>query len=95
MNLNEEQRQDFESYRDEIQKHFWSHYGNTGRPFEDYLPAYQYGYQLANDRRYTDMEWPRLEPRARLYWEEHFQGAWEAFGDAVAYAWNRVRVAVE
>jgi len=95
MNLNEEQRRDFDSYRDEIQKHYWSHYGDTGRPFEDYLPAYEYGYQLANDQRYSDMEWPRLEPRARLYWEEHFQGAWEDFSDAVAYAWNRVRVAVD
>jgi hypothetical protein len=94
MNMTDSTPDSFDSYSQDFYSHFWSHYGTSGLTFEDYLPAYQYGYELAHDQRYSDMEWSRLELRARLYWEGHFESDWEDFRDAVAYAWNRVRAAV-
>jgi len=85
---------DFEAFRADFEDHYWTHYGEAGHDFDYYLPAYRYGYRLAHDQRYTDMDWSRLELRARLYWEEHMEGAWDDFRDAVSYAWNRVRVTV-
>ncbi len=95
MNTTNEERNSFDDYHEDFQAHFWSHYANQGRGYEAYHPAYEYGYQLAHDARYTDLEWSRLEPRARLYWEEHHDTAWDDIKDAVGYAWNRVRAAVE
>ncbi len=95
MTMVDSTQDNFDDYHQEIYNHFWSHYGSSGHSFEDYRPAYQYGYQLAHDQRYSDMEWSRLELRARLYWEDHFDQPWEDFRDAVAFAWNRVRAAVE
>jgi hypothetical protein len=86
---------DFDAFHQDFYDHYWGHYQITGRSFGEYLPAYQYGYRLAHDARYTDLEWSRLEPRARLYWEEHHVSPWDDLKDAVGYAWNRVRAAVE
>jgi hypothetical protein len=94
VNMMGHEQADLDAYRDDFYTHYWGHFGNSGRSFEDYLPAYEYGYRLANDQRYSDLEWTRLEPRARLYWEDHYEGAWEDFKDAVGYAWNRVKTAV-
>jgi hypothetical protein len=86
---------DFDAFHQDFYDHYWGHFQITGRSYDDYLPAYQYGYQLAHDARYNDLEWPRLEPRARLYWEEHHGSPWDDIKDAVGYAWNRVRAAVD
>jgi hypothetical protein len=86
-----DEKLDSEGFLRDFQEHYGTHYSALGHEFQDYLPAYQYGVSLAHDRRYTDLDWVRLEPRARLYWEQHFKGAWDAMKDAVAYAWNRAK----
>jgi hypothetical protein len=88
------QTDDFGALDTDFHSHYWAHYSDLGRTFEDYAPAYRYGYTLAHDMRYADLEWPRLEHIAQLYWEEHFEGGWDNFKDAVSYAWNRARAAV-
>ncbi len=61
-----------------------------GEDFEDYEPAYQYGYALARDERFRNAEWDDVEPHARRAWEEENPGAWEQFKDAVRGAWQKV-----
>jgi len=68
-----------------------SRYGNTGRTYEQYTPAYRYGYTLANDPRYRDWDWNRVESHARTDWEQRGEGAWEDFKDSIRYAWDKVR----
>jgi uncharacterized protein (TIGR02271 family) len=86
----------FETYESDYRNHFQSNYGQGGRSYNDYQPAYRYGHTLATDERYRGRDWNEVEPEARRHWEtEHRdQGAWEDFKDSVRHAWNRARTAV-
>ncbi len=63
-----------------------------GYNYELYLPAYEYGYALATDKRYQGRQWDEIEVEARRDWEmQHPGDPWEEFKDAVQYAYERVR----
>lgn len=85
---------DFNSYDDRFHSHYNTYYINSGYSYDQYVPAYRYGYYLATDDRYRDRDWNLLEPEARRYWETNEQGAWEDFKDAVRHAWHEVKEAV-
>lgn len=75
--------------------HYQTTYSNTGHTYEDYDPAYRYGYTLANDTRYTGRDWDAIEADARREWNQNYKGsAWENFKDAVRYGWERTKEAV-
>jgi uncharacterized protein (TIGR02271 family) len=86
----------FDRYNDRFRTHYTTNFANrgSGYTYERYQPAYQYGYTLANDPRYTGREWADIEMDARRDWETRGHGAWEEFKDAVRGAWNEVRAAV-
>ena len=85
----------WDSYQNDFRARYDEHYANSGYSFEQYTPAFQYGYTLANDARYRDYDWERLEPEARRQWErQHADSPWESFKDAVRDAWQSVRDAV-
>jgi hypothetical protein len=69
----------------------WSkRYGTTNYAWEDYAPAYRYGYSLATNDQYRDYDWARIEPEARRYYEAREPGLWERFKDSVHDAWMEV-----
>jgi uncharacterized protein (TIGR02271 family) len=83
---------DFNQYDTGFRSHYQSFYTNRGHDYNYYMPAYQYGYTLANDRRYSDYDWNRLEMEARRDWErDHRDSPWEDVKDAVRHAWNTIR----
>ncbi|MDD5371697.1 MAG: hypothetical protein PHQ40_21660, partial [Anaerolineaceae bacterium] len=47
----------FNTYTSEFQNHYANFYAQRGYTFDDYLPAYQYGYDLANNERYKRSDW--------------------------------------
>jgi hypothetical protein len=49
---------------------------------------------LRNDPRYGDWDWTRMEPEARVAWEQRNPGTWEQIKDAVRYSWESVKAAV-
>ena len=65
----------------------------AGRKYEEFRPAYQYGYECAT--RYRGRTWKEFEQDARSGWDK-FEGKgpggakWENVKDAVLDAWNRV-----
>lgn len=79
---------DFDLYADDFRTHYNTYYTATGYTYDEYMPAYRYGYYLANDARYYGSDWDMIEPEARRYWETNEQGAWEDFKDAVRHAWE-------
>lgn len=85
---------DFNSYNDRFRRHYNTSYANTGYSYDEYVPAYRYGYYLATDDRYYNRDWDVIEPEARRYWETNEQGAWEDFKDAVRHSWREVKDAV-
>jgi uncharacterized protein (TIGR02271 family) len=83
---------DYREFDNDFRQHHRSKYGTTGRDYNTYQPAYRYGYDLANDNRYSSYDWNRLEPEARRDWERRGgQSAWDDVKDAVRHAWERVR----
>jgi uncharacterized protein (TIGR02271 family) len=80
----------FETYDSGFRTHYNTTFGSTGRNYDYYMPAYRYGYTLANDPRYSGSSWSSLEANARRDWETRNQGPWEDFKDAVRYGWETI-----
>jgi hypothetical protein len=65
--------------------------GSSGSGYDEYEPAYRYGYDLASDKRYSGRQWDDIEADARRDWEgAHPGSAWERFKASVRHAWERV-----
>lgn len=62
--------------------------------WDQYSPAYRYGYNLGTDPRYASMSWADVEADARRNWEMENEGTWQDFKDAVRYGWEQVKDAV-
>jgi hypothetical protein len=73
----------------EFKDHYDRHYAGSGYGYNQYRPAYQYGYELAMDTRYKTMEWSTLELQARRGWDEATLGLWDRYKDAVRFGWER------
>ena len=81
----------FDAFDADFRNNFDSTFAKRGYTYEQYMPAYRYGYNLANDSRYQNKEWSAVEASARSDWERHNQGTWEDFKDAIRNAWDTVR----
>jgi hypothetical protein len=71
--------------------HYNSNYAGAGEHFEDYMPAYQYGWGMASDEQYRGKAWKDVEPALRSDWEGRNPGsAWSKFKAAVHHGWQRI-----
>ena len=80
----------FESYNDDFRRHYSTTFARTGMTYEQYTPAYRYGFELANEPRYHGRSWQALESDAQSAWDRKNPGTWDRFKDAVRHAWERV-----
>ncbi len=81
----------YADYENRFRTHFNTNYGSSGYTYDQYSPAYRYGYTLAtNDRFNTYSDWTQVEPEARRYWEERNPNTWERFKDTIRDAWYEV-----
>jgi len=69
-----------------FRSNFDTNYANSGYTYEQFTPAYRYGYDLAGSGRGGD--WTSVEADARRGWEERNPGTWEQFQGAVRHAWD-------
>jgi len=86
--------EDYATYRPDFQRHYQDLTDHGELAFEQYEPAYQYGYGLAIDPAYRGYEWTEMEPAVRKYYETEYTDAhlpWERYRDAVQHAWLGVR----
>lgn len=75
----------------DCRRHWQNTYGSSGARYEDYAPAYQYGYQMAGGERYRNYHWADAEPEVRQQWESSNAGhPWERVKDAIRYGWEKV-----
>lgn len=82
---------DFTNYSDSFRNHFsTSMYANT-YTYEQYEPAYRYGYDLATNNRYRERDWNEIESEAQRYWDERNPGTWDRIRNAVRHAWEEVK----
>jgi len=81
----------FNKYDQNFRTDYQTRFGRTGKSYDAYMPAYQYGYTLASDPSYTGKDWTTFESDARTQWErEHPETLWEDIKDAARYAWDVV-----
>ena len=73
----------------QFKEHYGHHYADSGYTYNQYRPAYQYGYELAMDQRYRTLDWSVLELQARKGWDESTMGLWNQYKDAVRFGWER------
>lgn len=86
------QARSFDYYEDDFRRDYDTLYTNSGYSYKQYQPAYRYGYDLAVDKKYSDYDWNRLEPEARMRWERDYpDSAWDDFKSAVRHAWQNVK----
>jgi len=83
----------FDSMASDLRNNFNTNYGSQSQyTYDQYLPAYRYGYDLANDPRYRSMsDWNMVEAQARRDWDARNIGPYERFKDAIRYGWERTR----
>jgi uncharacterized protein (TIGR02271 family) len=81
----------FDAYDADFRNNYQTNFPGGKYSYDQVMPAYQYGYTLARDKRYSKSDWSTVEPEARREWEGTNQGAWEDFKDAVRYSWDKVR----
>jgi uncharacterized protein (TIGR02271 family) len=81
---------DFSTYDADYRQHHRTTFSDRGA-YEDYVPAYRYGYDLGADERYRGRLWEGLEADFRRGWETQRPGTWERFKDAIRYGWDTVR----
>jgi len=80
----------FEAYDADFRNHYRATFGNRGGTYEQYVPAYEYGYNLRSNSRYQGRDWNTIEPEVRRDWEmQHPGNAWDQFKEAVRYSWDK------
>ncbi|MEO8391977.1 MAG: YsnF/AvaK domain-containing protein [Chloroflexota bacterium] len=81
----------YDDYAKRFRTNYDTNYASSGSTWETYSPAYQLGYELANDNRYQNQSWDRVEADAQRRWETTNPNTWQKFKDAVRNAWDDVR----
>lgn len=86
-NLSPSERDMDQRFRNDYQ----TRYAAAGHDYYYYQPAYNYGYTLANDARYTGRDWSYVEQDARMEWErQHNASAWDEVKDAIRNGFEAV-----
>ncbi|MBV9501824.1 MAG: YsnF/AvaK domain-containing protein [Acidobacteriaceae bacterium] len=76
---------------DDFRRDFQTRYASSGASYEDYGPAYEYGYQAASDPRYQGRSWDEVESDLRSdYGLRYPNSAWERMKASVRYGWDKI-----
>ncbi|SDR51360.1 hypothetical protein [Paraburkholderia tuberum] len=77
-------------YEEDFRAHYDEQYAAANARYEDYVPAYRYGAEIARDARFRNRPWDEIEPQARRHWETTSpDSTWERFKLAVRHGWER------
>jgi hypothetical protein len=82
---------DWGRYEPIFKDHYQRIYVSRGHNYDYFQPAYQFGYDFAQQPRYRDLDWNFVEPEMRAEWQRRGErNSWEEIKDAVRYAWDSV-----
>ncbi len=80
----------------DFRSHYDTTYASTSRDYDDYEPAYSYGY--AAGKTYTDRDYSAAEGDLRSDYATRYHdgddSVWDDFKDAVRHGYNKARAAV-
>ncbi|HEX9171384.1 MAG TPA: YsnF/AvaK domain-containing protein [Telluria sp.] len=71
--------------------HWNSNYASSGKSYDEFAPAYQYGSTARNSDMYRGRPWEEIEPNLRSDWTARNPGStWESMKAAVRHGWDRL-----
>jgi uncharacterized protein (TIGR02271 family) len=71
--------------------HWDSNYASSGKSYDEFAPAYQYGSTARNSDMYRGRPWEEVEPNLRSDWTARNPGStWESMKAAVRHGWDRL-----
>lgn len=79
----------YETYASEFRSDFQNKYGRQGTSYEQYEPAYRYGYDLYENPAYRGRDWNSIEPEIRRDWETRRPNSWDQFKNSIRFAWDK------
>jgi hypothetical protein len=74
-----------------FRQHFENSTLATDYTYDQFRPAYRYGYDLATDETFRGRDWVDIEMDARRRWDERNPGTWDRFKDSVRHAWEEIK----
>jgi len=80
---------DFDTYRTDFRNNWQTNYANQGGTYEQYEPAYRYGYDMANNAAYRGRNWSDIEPTIQQDWNTRYPNTWDRMKNSVRYAWDK------
>lgn len=84
----------FENWDQDFRTNWMTNYYGTGSTYDDYEPAYRFGYVLYSQTQYVDRDWSEFEDEARKDWEERHTGTWDRYMNSIRYGWERAKEAL-
>jgi hypothetical protein len=82
---------EFSYYDSDFRRHFETSSYASDYTYDQYRPAYRYGYDLATDDNFRGRNWDEIEIDAHRRWDERNPGTWERFKDSVRHAWEEIK----
>jgi len=79
----------FDTYASDFRNNWQTTYAKQGGRYEDYEPAYQYGYALINNPTYRGQNWSAIESNVQQDWNRRYPNTWDRFKNSIRYAWDR------
>jgi uncharacterized membrane protein len=81
---------DVSAYDEDFRRNYQRAYADMGYNYDQYQPAYRYGFDLRTHEDYRGHDWQEIEGQARHDWEQrHPSTDWDQFKDAVHYGWEQ------
>jgi uncharacterized protein (TIGR02271 family) len=80
---------DFNAYANDFRSHWQGNFANQGGRYEDYEPAYRYGYEMAGNSRYQGRDWTTFENDIQRDWNTRYPNTWDRMRNSIRYGWER------
>ncbi len=85
---------EWEAYEQDFRSDYETNYAGRGGTYDDYAPAYRYGWDSASN--YRGRNWDDVEPDLQRDWERNNPGReWTRFKNAARRGWQRMSDAIE
>jgi uncharacterized protein (TIGR02271 family) len=80
----------FEEFDRDLHQYYAESLAKTGRRYDEYLPAFRFGYSLGTSEHGHEHNWAELEAGAQKSWEQTNPGSWGTYKAAIHHAFDQV-----
>jgi uncharacterized protein (TIGR02271 family) len=82
----------FEEFDKDLHDYYAGSLAKTGHKYDEYLPAFKFGYSLGTSEQAHNHAWAELEAGAQKTWEQKNPGTWATYKAAIHHAFDKVHV---